>query len=141
MAAIFVISASPSVATSLEPVYDFSFKKLAHVVVYGILTALLFRRSTPAHETQGLRGALRRSDRDTLCISPTNGIKRCTGAVRYSGLKTPQVLAQGMIGYFCPKYFGEISSIQKNAPYYQYPADHCRSPQLAFKLLSPFAIL
>ena len=42
MAAIFVMSASPSVATSLEPVYDFSVKKLAHVVVYGILTALLF---------------------------------------------------------------------------------------------------
>lgn len=42
MAAIFVLSANPSVATSLEPVYDFSVKKLAHVVVYGILTALLF---------------------------------------------------------------------------------------------------
>jgi len=42
MTAIFVISASPSVATSLEPAYDFSVKKFGHVVVYGILTALLF---------------------------------------------------------------------------------------------------
>jgi len=30
------------VATSLEPAYDFSVKKFGHVVVYGILTVLLF---------------------------------------------------------------------------------------------------
>ena len=31
-----------AIATPFEPVYDFTFKKLAHVTVYGILTALLF---------------------------------------------------------------------------------------------------
>jgi VanZ family protein len=42
MGAIFVLSATPSIATPLEPVYDFTFKKVAHVTVYGILTVLLF---------------------------------------------------------------------------------------------------
>jgi len=43
MGAIFALSATPSIATPFEPVYDFTFKKLAHVTVYGILTVLLFR--------------------------------------------------------------------------------------------------
>jgi VanZ family protein len=43
MGAIFVLSATPSIATPLEPLYDFTFKKLAHVTVYAILTVLLFR--------------------------------------------------------------------------------------------------
>jgi VanZ family protein len=43
MGAIFALSATPSIATPLEPVYDFTFKKVAHVTVYAILTALLFR--------------------------------------------------------------------------------------------------
>lgn len=42
MGVIFVISASPSVATLFEPFYDFSIKKLAHMAEYAILTALLF---------------------------------------------------------------------------------------------------
>jgi VanZ family protein len=41
MGAIFALSATPSIATPLEPVYDFTFKKLAHVTEYGILTILL----------------------------------------------------------------------------------------------------
>ena len=41
MGAIFALSATPSIATPLEPVYDFTFKKLAHVTVYAILTAPL----------------------------------------------------------------------------------------------------
>jgi VanZ family protein len=43
MAMIFALSATPSIATPLEPVYDFTFKKLAHITVYAILTILLFR--------------------------------------------------------------------------------------------------
>jgi len=42
MGAIFAVSDIPSIATPFEPAYDFSFKKLAHVTVYGILTELLF---------------------------------------------------------------------------------------------------
>jgi VanZ family protein len=42
MGAIFVLSSIPSIATPFEGGYDFTFKKFAHVVVYGILTALLF---------------------------------------------------------------------------------------------------
>jgi VanZ family protein len=42
MGAIFAVSDIPSIATPFEPAYDFTFKKLAHVTVYGILTALLF---------------------------------------------------------------------------------------------------
>jgi VanZ family protein len=43
MGAIFALSATPSIATPLEPVFDFTLKKLAHVTVYAILTVLLFR--------------------------------------------------------------------------------------------------
>jgi VanZ family protein len=43
MGAIFALSATPSIATPLEPLYDFTFKKVAHVTVYAILTVLLFR--------------------------------------------------------------------------------------------------
>lgn len=42
MCVIFSISAIPSLATPFESAYDFTFKKLAHAVEYGILTALLF---------------------------------------------------------------------------------------------------
>jgi VanZ family protein len=42
MGMIFTLSATPSIATPLEPLYDFLVKKLAHLTVYGILTALLF---------------------------------------------------------------------------------------------------
>jgi VanZ family protein len=41
MGVIFALSAIPSIATPLEPGYDFTFKKLTHVTEYGILTALL----------------------------------------------------------------------------------------------------
>ena len=43
MGVIFAVSATPSIATPLEPIYDFTLKKLAHVTVYAILTVLLFR--------------------------------------------------------------------------------------------------
>jgi len=43
MGMIFVLSATPSIATPLEPLCDFTFKKVGHVTVYGILTVLLFR--------------------------------------------------------------------------------------------------
>ena len=43
MGMIFALSATPSIATPLEPLYDFTFKKVAHVTVYAILTVLLFR--------------------------------------------------------------------------------------------------
>jgi VanZ family protein len=43
MGLIFALSSIPSIETRLEPTYDFTVKKLAHVTVYGILTALLFR--------------------------------------------------------------------------------------------------
>ena len=42
MGAIFTVSDMPSIATPFEAVYDFTFKKLAHVTEYGILTGLLF---------------------------------------------------------------------------------------------------
>ena len=43
MAAIFAQFAIASIAAPLQPVYDFTFKKFAHVTVYAILTAFLFR--------------------------------------------------------------------------------------------------
>ena len=43
MGVIFALSATPSIATPLEPAYDFTLKKLAHITVYAILTILLFR--------------------------------------------------------------------------------------------------
>lgn len=42
MGAIFYVSSIPSVVTLFEPIFDFTVKKLAHVVEYGILTVLLF---------------------------------------------------------------------------------------------------
>jgi VanZ family protein len=42
MGIIFSLSANPPLATPLEPFYDFSLKKLAHIAEYAILTALLF---------------------------------------------------------------------------------------------------
>jgi VanZ family protein len=42
MGLIFAVSDMPSIATPFEPVYDFTFKKFAHVTEYGILTGLLF---------------------------------------------------------------------------------------------------
>jgi VanZ family protein len=42
MVAIFTLSATPSIATPFEPGYGLTFKKFAHVTVYGISTGLLF---------------------------------------------------------------------------------------------------
>jgi VanZ family protein len=42
MVAIFALSSIPSISTPFEGGYDFTFKKFAHVIVYGILTALLY---------------------------------------------------------------------------------------------------
>jgi VanZ family protein len=43
MGAIFVLSATPSLASPFEPVYDFILRKLAHLTVFAVLTVLLFR--------------------------------------------------------------------------------------------------
>jgi VanZ family protein len=40
---IFALSAIPSLALPLAPVYDFMLRKLAHTAVYAVLTVLLFR--------------------------------------------------------------------------------------------------
>src|SRR5688500_12150835 len=42
MSAIFAVSSFPTIATPFEAGFDFSLKKLAHVVEYGVLTVLLF---------------------------------------------------------------------------------------------------
>jgi VanZ family protein len=42
MGLIFALSATPSLRSPLEPVFDFVFRKLAHIGEYGVLTALLF---------------------------------------------------------------------------------------------------
>jgi VanZ family protein len=43
MGVIFALSAIPSLASPLAPVYDFMLRKLAHTAVYAVLTVLLFR--------------------------------------------------------------------------------------------------
>jgi VanZ family protein len=43
MGVIFALSATPSLASPFEPVYDFILRKLAHLTVYAVLTVLLFR--------------------------------------------------------------------------------------------------
>jgi VanZ family protein len=43
MGLIFALSSIPSIDTRLEPTYDFTVKKFAHVTVYGILTLFLFK--------------------------------------------------------------------------------------------------
>jgi VanZ family protein len=43
MGAIFALSATPSLASPFEPVYDFILRKLAHLTVFAVLTVLLFR--------------------------------------------------------------------------------------------------
>jgi len=43
MGVIFTLSAIPSLASPLAPVYDFILRKLAHMGVYTVLTILLFR--------------------------------------------------------------------------------------------------
>lgn len=42
MGLIFGFSEIPSLATPFESGYDFTFKKVAHLVEYGVLTCLLF---------------------------------------------------------------------------------------------------
>jgi VanZ family protein len=43
MGVIFAFSATPSLASPFEPVYDFILRKLAHLAVYTVLTVLLVR--------------------------------------------------------------------------------------------------
>ena len=43
MGVIFALSATPSLASPFEPVYDFILRKLAHLTVFAVLTVLLFR--------------------------------------------------------------------------------------------------
>jgi VanZ family protein len=40
---IFAFSATPSLASPFEPVADFSLRKLAHLMVFAVLTVLLYR--------------------------------------------------------------------------------------------------
>ena len=42
MGVIFALSATPSLASPFEPVYDFILRKLAHVTVYVVLTLLVY---------------------------------------------------------------------------------------------------
>ena len=43
MGVIFTLSAIPSLASPLAPIYDLMLRKLAHMGVYAVLTILLFR--------------------------------------------------------------------------------------------------
>jgi VanZ family protein len=43
MGVIFALSATPSLASPFEPVYDFILRKLAHLTVFAVLTVLLCR--------------------------------------------------------------------------------------------------
>jgi VanZ family protein len=43
MGVIFALSATPSLASPFEPVYDFILRKLAHLTVFAVLTVLLVR--------------------------------------------------------------------------------------------------
>ena len=53
MGVIFALSATPSLASPFEPVYDFILRKLAHVTVYMVLTLLVYGalRQHMAHPT------------------------------------------------------------------------------------------
>jgi VanZ family protein len=42
MGVIFALSATPSLASPFEPVYDLILRKLAHVAVYAVLTLLVY---------------------------------------------------------------------------------------------------
>jgi VanZ family protein len=42
MGVIFALSATPSLASPFEPIYDFILRKLAHVTVYAVLTILAY---------------------------------------------------------------------------------------------------
>jgi VanZ family protein len=58
MGVIFALSATPSLASSRKPFYDFTLRKLAHITEYAVLTALLFRalqthRARKAHVLLG----------------------------------------------------------------------------------------
>jgi VanZ family protein len=56
MGVIFALSAIPSLASPLAPVYDFMLRKLAHMALYAVLTVLLFRalRTHMASNTHAL---------------------------------------------------------------------------------------
>jgi VanZ family protein len=56
MGVIFALSAIPSLASPLAPVYDFMLRKLAHMALYAVLTVLLFRalRTHMASKTHAL---------------------------------------------------------------------------------------
>jgi VanZ family protein len=43
MGVIFGLSATPSLASPLEPFYDFILRKFAHMAEYAFLTALLYK--------------------------------------------------------------------------------------------------
>jgi len=42
MGVIFALSATPSLASPFEPIYDLILRKLAHVTVYAVLTLLVY---------------------------------------------------------------------------------------------------
>lgn len=43
MGVIFTFSSVPGLKSSLEPIYDFILRKMAHVAEYAVLTLLLYR--------------------------------------------------------------------------------------------------
>jgi VanZ family protein len=47
MGVIFALSATPSLASPFEPIYDFILRKLAHVTVYAVLTILVYGALRP----------------------------------------------------------------------------------------------
>ena len=47
MGVIFALSAIPSLASPIEPIYDFILRKLAHVTVYVVLTLLVYGALRP----------------------------------------------------------------------------------------------
>jgi VanZ family protein len=42
MGVIFALSATPSLASPFEPIYDFILRKMAHVTAYAVLTILVY---------------------------------------------------------------------------------------------------
>jgi hypothetical protein len=47
MGVIFALSATPSLASPFEPIYDFILRKMAHVTVYAVLTILVYGALRP----------------------------------------------------------------------------------------------
>ena len=57
MGVIFTLSAIPSLESPLQPSLDFTMRKLAHMTVYAVLTAVVFR-ALRIHTTRKARALL-----------------------------------------------------------------------------------